>query len=98
MQCTASGIPVPNITWSKDGQPLLVTGDSRLSITNTVTLDTPNEKTIKSILNLQGLELSDDADYYCEANNTGANGAVFRSISESAHLSVQCEYLASLFW
>ena len=91
LQCTASGIPVPSISWSKDGQPLQVSGDSRLSITNTVTLDTPNEKIIVSVLNFLDLLLSDSADYHCEANNTGANRAVFQVMSQRARLSVQCE-------
>ena len=91
LQCTASGIPTPTITWLKNGQSLPISDDGRVSVDNTMILDTPNQKTILSRLVFQGLLLTDDADYRCEANNTGANDNVFKVTSQTAHLTVQRE-------
>ena len=88
LQCNASGRPMPSVNWYKSGQLLQVSGGSRVSISNTVLLE---DQTIASTLAFQELQLSDDADYYCEANNTGANDIVFSVISPTVHLTVQRE-------
>lgn len=89
LQCTASGIPLPIITWLKNGQ--LVQADSRVSILAEVTNDTPNEKIIVSSLVFQDLQLSDAAGYQCKANNTGVDNVDFTVRSEEAQLALQCK-------
>ena len=93
LECTASGIPTPSFTWLKNGQLLPIPDGGRVSVDNTFVTDTPNQKTVLSRLTFHELLLSDDADYHCEANNTGANGNVFRVMSQTAHLTVQRELI-----
>ena len=90
LHCTITGIPLPTVLWSKDGQALQV-DDSRVSVSNRVTLDSPDEKIVVSSLVFTELQLIDDADYQCAANNTGTNDQEFSIISETAHLTLQCK-------
>ena len=90
LHCTITGIPLPTVSWLKDGQALQV-DDSRILVSTRIALDSPNEKIIVSSLVFSELQLMDDADYQCIANNTGANDQEFSAISETAHLTLQCE-------
>lgn len=90
MHCTGSGIPTPSINWLKNGVPLTVTDDSIDVIITSIT-NTSNIQTILSSLVIEEIMFFDDADYQCEANNTGVNGIVFKVISQIAHLTVQRE-------
>ncbi|PFX30656.1 Hemicentin-1 [Stylophora pistillata] len=56
LTCTATGIPLPVITWYKNGHPVL-----RSSVT---------EFKGYSQLRLQGAGVSDQGEYWCEANST----------------------------
>lgn len=85
LQCSASGIPTPTITWFKNGAEMLASGD-RLTVNSIQTPDTA-----VSTLVIQGLLISDDADYQCEANSSGPGVTVFTATSLSAHLTVQRE-------
>ena len=83
LQCSASGIPEPSISWFKNQQPI---NDDRITVSSVLT---PGTDTVVSTLAFQGLLLADDDDYHCEANNTGTGTTVFTVTSQSAHLTVQ---------
>ena len=90
LHCTITGIPLPTVSWLKDGEALQV-DDSRILVSTRVTLDSPNEKIVVSSLEFSELQLMDDADYQCIANNTGANDQEFSTRSETAHVTLQCK-------
>ena len=83
LQCSASGIPEPSISWFKNGQPI---NDNRITASSVFI---PASNAVLGTLTFQGLLLADDDDYRCEANNTGAGTTVFIVTSQSAHLTVQ---------
>ena len=64
--CQAYGIPLPNITWTKDGVPLNKTDRITINedvIVNGVTL-------ARSFLQIHNIQLSDDGQYSCVADNS----------------------------
>ena len=83
LQCSASGIPEPSISWFKNGIPVNDDGITASSVF------TPALNAVVSTLTFQGLLLADDDNYQCEANNTGAGTTVFAVTSRSANLTVQ---------
>ena len=90
LYCRASGIPSAAFVWYKDGQQVFE--DGKVAIFNTTLTDTPSEIVIQNTLSFTDLMLSDDADYLCEASNSGAYGTVFVVESDPAHLNVQREH------
>lgn len=60
--CNATGIPIPNIVWTKDGSVL----DPVIANITMTTIGT----TITSQLDLEELMLSDEGRYSCNASNT----------------------------
>ena len=88
LTCTIFGVPYPEVVWFKDG--ILLEENDRISISNVTLSQTPNEIIDLSTLSFTDLELSDDADYFCQGYNPGAFDAVFFINSSSAHLTVQC--------
>ena len=87
---SASGIPPAEFSWYKNGQQLIE--NETVTIINTTKLETPNIIIIQSTLHFTNLSQSDEADYHCEASNSGAHDADFVVISHMVHLSVQCEH------
>ena len=87
MSCNASGVPLPTIIWLKNGEELLQ--DARVSYANTTLIDMPNEGLVLSTLSFTDLQLTDDADYACQATNPGAHSNSFTVTSNSSHLNVQ---------
>lgn len=59
--CIATGVPLPTITWSKDGSPL----DPGVNITVT----TNGTQSITSMLVFNSFLLSDAGQYSCNASN-----------------------------
>lgn len=61
LECVASGIPTPQVTWAKDGQDLRHHNNTRFLLSNLL-IDTTTE--------------SDSGTYVCHANNgIGSSGA-----------------------
>ena len=90
LHCAASGIPLPDIVWYKDGQ--VVPQDERVKFINENPEQTQDATVAQTTLSITDLKLSDGGNYICEANNTGVYSTVFVIRSEPAHLSVQCEH------
>ena len=88
LTCTVFGVPYPVVVWFKDD--MLFSEDDRISISNITLSQSPNEIIDQSILSFTDLELSDDADYFCQGSNPGAFDAIFVVNSARAHLTVQC--------
>ena len=88
LTCTVFGVPYPEVIWFKDGVQL--SADDRISFSNVTISLTPNEIIDQSTLSFTDLELSDDADYFCQGSNPGAFDAVFIVDSATAHLQVEC--------
>ena len=95
LHCAASGIPLPDIVWYKDGQ--VVPRDERVEIINASPEQTQDTTVAQITLSIADLRLPDEGNYTCEANNTGAHDTVFVVRSEPAHLNVQREHLDLLY-
>lgn len=92
--CRVQGIPIPSISWFKNGQ--LLTSTSHIFIILSDVFYIPNSEEPEfairsSTLLIQNLELGDDANYTCRAENMGSLGTVFTVESNQAHLSVECK-------
>ena len=86
--CSARGIPEPSIAWFKNDE--LLTEEDNVVILAETSVNR-NHITITNVLTFQELTLSNQAEYRCEANNTGAKNFVFQT-SSSANLTVHCKY------
>ena len=62
--CNASGVPLPDITWSSDSDGTLAQGDNGVTITNNTV-----GMTRQSQLTLMNLEDNDFQNYTCTAAN-----------------------------
>ena len=94
LSCTARGIPIPTITWLKNGQPL--SASSRIVISTSPPTYFPSEEEAefasrRSTLFILALELVDSGVYICQAENTGAPGNIFTVDSDPLNISVQCK-------
>ena len=85
ISCTATGLPLPTVTWHKNGNVLEL--NNRIFI-DEVNETTPTSGLITSTLIFEVLELSDNGSYYCVANNTGAPGNEFVEYSEDSFLFI----------
>ena len=92
LNCSASGFPSAMFAWYKNRSRQPVLEDERVTIYTTTLVETCNETVTQSTLRLFNLSQSDDADYFCEARNQGANDLVSAVISSFVYLRVQCEY------
>ena len=98
LSCTARGIPVPTITWLKNGQTLSVSSRIVISTSPPNYFPTQEEAEFasrRSNLFIQSLELIDSAEYICRAENTGAQGKIFIVDSDPVNISVQCKICAA---
>ena len=79
LECHASGNPVPNITWTKDGtvwSGLLSIDTSSFPIT------------VESVLNISSVHRSDNGIYQCVAQNGVGN-----QVTNQATITVWCKYI-----
>ena len=68
--CTAAGIPPPEITWLKDGLPLM---NDLSNVTESRLSNNSGHFTV-SVLTLCDLELSDSSEYSCIASHNISSG------------------------
>ena len=71
LSCSASGLYLPNIVWSKAGQN--ISSSSRLIITEIVA----NESFLTSHLEISNTEQGDTGNYTCTADNTAGIDASY---------------------
>ena len=91
--CRVTGIPLPTITWFKDG--MNISSDGRVIISITSFQFPENEPRFGFVISrvlIFNLQLSDDADYVCQAENIGAPGTTFLVKTAAAHITVQREF------
>ena len=81
IECTASGRPLPSLSWHNDGVQINTSG--RISITS----DAVNSTFINSVLTVSSVTLDDEAVYTCTAMNILPNGTVTRSTSFTLDVS-----------
>ena len=94
LSCHVQGLPIPTVTWLKDGQVLST--DSHVTITEGPLIFIPNEQEARfgigsSSVIIGDLLLSDDGNYVCRAQNTGAQGNTFTVDSAAANITVECK-------
>lgn len=94
LSCGVRGLPIPTISWLKDGQ--ILGSDGRLRITYNPPQFFPNEQEavfglVIGSLSIQDLVLGDEGSYICRANNTGAPGITFTVDSTQADITVECK-------
>lgn len=63
LKCSATGLPLPQITWTRDGESIYES--QHLRIGDFVTSD----GTVHSYVNISGVHVSDGGNYQCTANN-----------------------------
>ena len=80
VQCTAFGVPAPDISWEVNGSPLV--GGGRVTISE----EAVSENTVSSTLLISNVALSDSGQYTCVADN-----GVISSASMSLQLIVLCK-------
>ena len=78
--CTATGLPQPNITWYKDGQEVTEGVESSQGLQSTA-----------STLTLVNVDQDDSGVYWCNATNELF--VRLESMSPTGNLSVFCELL-----
>ena len=75
IECSASGRPLPSLSWYKDGVQLNTS--ERISITSNAV----NSTHIDSVLTVSSVTHDDEAVYTCTATNILPNGTVTHSSS-----------------
>lgn len=63
LKCSATGLPLPQITWTRDGQPIYE--HNNLRIGDFVT----SESVVNSYVNISSVHTSDGGNYQCTASN-----------------------------
>lgn len=81
--CSADGIPAPNIVWRRGGQ-LLVEAESKFLISNTpsdafrLQEDLYGLEGTSSVLTVLNLATTDSTTYSCRADNGAGSGAIMQ--------------------
>lgn len=88
--CSATGFPLPEILWMKDGIAISQLSDTRFSTERTTFMD---ELLSVSVLSLDRPDLSDNGLYSCNASNELRLFNV--TTSESAELFVLCKEICT---
>ena len=82
--CAASGSPLPNITWMKDGERIEYDGEQV-----SIRID-QDDTSVSTTLRLTDLSLADEGGYLCIASNNLAS--LQQTVSNQANLTVQCKW------
>ena len=85
LQCTAFGIPAPNISWEREGTVLMSGG--RIKIIK----GRSNANTSYSTLIIFNVSLIDDGQFTCVADN-----GVGSSVNSFLHLTILCKLVVSM--
>jgi len=80
LSCKADGNPVPTISWTVNGSPIDVRGNSRISF-----LENKQQLTIRNV------ERTDSGVYRCVASNKFGNAT-----SDAASLDIQCNDISDV--
>jgi len=75
LSCNADGIPIPTISWTRDGSPIETSNNSRISILSD-----------NKDLEITNVRRTDSGEYRCVASNIIGNAT-----SNAASLDVQCK-------
>ena len=82
--CSAYGIPVPDIVWQKNGQ-LVIDTDNKFKVEKTG-YNIPNSQKLhpklegtSSLLTVLSLTTRDSGNYTCQASNTVKSGVVMKT-------------------
>ena len=82
--CSAYGIPAPNIVWQKNGQLVIDTvnkfkvENTRYNVSDSQELHSELEGT-SSLLTVSNLTTTDSGDYSCRADNNVGPGVVMKT-------------------
>ena len=79
VNCTAMGIPLPIVEWSKDGMPIASNG-SNISIVATIQVTDVGQMAVTSTLTITAVGIDDAGSYSCSATNDF--GAETRIVAE----------------
>ena len=85
--CTVFGDWNLEVVWFKNGT--LIRDDTFLIVNNNIIEETHNGIIVQSFLSITYLDLSDEADYFCQGSNPGAFDVVFQISSAAVHVTVQ---------
>ena len=80
--CNTEGLPLPNVTWFKDGYKVKPSGTIDIQ-------ETKGDRNINSTLSLFNVTLSDEGVYWCNATNFLF--VHFETESPNTTLTVHCE-------
>ena len=96
-QCTATGIPAPEISWYRNGTVLSNSADARFTLSEAsvsmVVTDGENVYQVNRTFTLENTTDIDSGNYTCLAEN---DNAVEPSVSQEFELFVKGEFVASL--
>lgn len=90
-QCSATGVPMPSITWYRNGAILLNETDSRILISSTSGQLPSDIYKVTANLTLSNVKRNDSDYYFCTATNVAGND------TEQFKLIVNCESLTLSF-
>ena len=89
LTCTVFGDFNLSVVWFKNDT--LISEDVIFTITNSILEETPNGIIVQSFLSIAFLNLTYDADYFCQGfSYESAFGNILQHSSASAHVTVQC--------
>ena len=91
LDCTATGIPLPNITWSKNGSQINFPSDQQ-SLTISTSQDSNSVYRVISMLSISSVKYSDRGTYICTASNIDlSDGSHFSNDTSLFTITVQSE-------
>ena len=88
LTCSASGIHLPSITWSRGGES--IAGSSR----EVITLSVVNDTFLTSEIEIANTEQRDTANYTCSANNSAgvASQTLFLQVLGTLNANITCNF------
>ncbi len=91
LDCTATGIPLPNITWSKNGSQINFPSDQQ-SLTISTSQDSNSVYRVISMLSISSVTYFDRGTYICTASNIDlSDGSHFSNDTSLFTITVQSE-------